>query len=331
VSADVKEKSVMSAQLQFDGRVAIVTGAAGGMGACYSTMLAARGAKVVVVDKRPKGGSEYETVEQIRAAGGEAIGVEGDICDVTSVARVIASAVDAYGRLDILINNAGTSDQTADVTFMPDERLEKQLDIHLRGPMRMIAAAWPQLVASGQGRIINVGSSSAFGVCSGGGDQAVDGGAGIWEAAYSTAKCAAFALTRQAAGAGGPHGIKANLVIPWAWTPMTRSGLEGSPFGDWMSKYMRPELVGALGLYLVHADCPSNGQFYSAAGGRLTRIVFGAMPGYFNPQLTPEDVAANWGDVVGHADANGRFDDIFDIQGVESECAEIQRVVGPIG
>jgi NAD(P)-dependent dehydrogenase (short-subunit alcohol dehydrogenase family) len=198
--------------------------------------------------------------------------------------------------------------------------------------MKMIHAAWKHLVAADAGRIINIGSSSAFGVCSGGGEQSIDGGAGIWEAAYSTAKCSGFALVRQVAGAGAPHGIKSNMIIPWAWTPMTRSHLEGSPFGDWMAKNMRPELVGALALCLAHRDCPVNGQFFSAAGGRVVRILFAATRGYFNHALTPEDVEDNWPRIVGKMKDDGYIaEEVFDISGVEAEFKEIQRYVGPVG
>jgi NAD(P)-dependent dehydrogenase (short-subunit alcohol dehydrogenase family) len=321
----------MNQPLSLDGRVALVTGAAGGVGAAYADMLASRGAKVAVVDRQSLSGGEYETVDRIRAIGGDAISIVGDVCNGGSVRQIVERAVEAFGRIDILINNAGTSDQTADVKGAPDGRLEAQLDIHLRAPMRMINAAWSHLAVSGSGRIINIGSSSAFGVCSGGGDQSADGGEGVWEAAYSIAKSAVFALTRQAAGAGRSYGIKANLIIPWSWSPMVRSNVDGTPFGDWMQKNMRPEQVAALAVFLAHPDCPDSGQFYSAAGGRVTRIIFGAQPPYFNRDLTPEAVRDNWSSISGQPRADGHFDNIFDIQGVESEFAEIQLLLGPAG
>jgi hypothetical protein len=121
------------------------------------------------------------------------------------------------------------------------------------------------------------------------------------------------------------------MVIPWAWTPMTRKNLEGSPFGDWMAKNMRPELVGALALYLAHRECPTNGQFFSAAGGRIARILFGSVRGYFDRNLTAEDVKSNWDQIFGLSGVNGYLaEEVFDIRGVEAEFEEIQRFVGSL-
>jgi NAD(P)-dependent dehydrogenase (short-subunit alcohol dehydrogenase family) len=319
----------MTEELRFDGQVAFVTGGAGGIGSTYCRMLAARGAKVVVNGKgSPDQARMDEVVDRIRTAGGDATGVSGDVCDDATVKGMIAETIGKYGRLDILINNAGTSDNTMDITAAPDQRLEAQLDIHLRAPMRMTRAAWKHLAASGSGRIINIGSASAYGVFVPGTERGMDG-KGAWEAAYSTAKCAVFAVTRQMAGAGAEHGIKANMIIPWSWSLMTKANLEGTPFGDWMQKNMRPELVGAVALYLAHRECPSSGQFFSAAGGRVTRVLLGSLRGYFNRELTPEDVRANWGKIFGHAAEDGYLsEELLDIRGVETEFVELQRYLG---
>jgi NAD(P)-dependent dehydrogenase (short-subunit alcohol dehydrogenase family) len=152
----------MSDQLRLDGQVAFVTGGTSGLGQAYCQMLASRGAKVIVNGNfRPEGvGPEKQVAEEIRAQGGEAIGVNGSVYDNDAVERMIAEAIDAYGRLDILVNNAGTLDITMNVLKGPDQRLYDQFEIHVAAPMRMVRAVWKHLVASGHGRIVNTGSSS---------------------------------------------------------------------------------------------------------------------------------------------------------------------------
>ena len=285
----------MSNELRFDGQVAFVTGAAVGIGRAHALLLAERGAKVVVNGNyRPSGsGPEEDVVAEIRAKGGEAIGVNGSVTDEAAVQRMVSTAVETYGRLDILINNAGTASSETLIHEAPGEATEAQIDVHVRGHLRMARAAWPHLVASGAGRILNTGSAVTFGY------QNPDG----WDGAYTVAKGAHFGMTRQMAGAGAPDGIKVNMVMPWSYTPLVEKTLGGTDFAKWMEANLRPEQVAASILYLVHRDCPVTGQFISAAGGRVTRILFASPKGYFNPDLTPEDVRENWGAIYGDVDA----------------------------
>jgi NAD(P)-dependent dehydrogenase (short-subunit alcohol dehydrogenase family) len=309
----------MGNPLRFDGRVALVTGATSGLGRAYCEMLATRGAKVVVNGNfRASGvGPEAEIAEQIRAAGGDAVGVNGSVLDDGQIEKIVRETIDAYGQIDILINNAGVNDVSMDV-LKPDDRLYKQFDIQIVAPMKVTAAAWPYLVQSAAGRIINVASSSAFGA----------GFDGIWEGAYSACKAAVFAMTRQHAGAGEEYGIHANALLPWGYTRAVEKDVADTDFGRWMKANTTVDKVAAVVAYLVHSDCPANGQFFTAAGGRANRVMFAATRGYFNPDITPEDVAANFDQVRGERNDDGYYDQLFDLTSVHDELVEHRRFIG---
>jgi 3-oxoacyl-[acyl-carrier protein] reductase len=133
----------MSDRLGFDGQVALITGGAAGLGKAYGMALAERGARIVVNGNyRESGhGPEDEVAADIRSRGGEAVGVNGSVTDEEAVRRMIAAAIDHFGRLDIVVNNAGTGDLSLRIQDAPDERFERQFDIHVRGPIRIVRAA----------------------------------------------------------------------------------------------------------------------------------------------------------------------------------------------
>jgi len=310
----------MSTPLRFDGQVALVTGGAAGIGRAHCLLLAERGARVVVNGNfRPSGsGPEQEVAALIRERGGESVAVNGSVADEAAVQRIVRAAIDAFGRLDILVNNAGPGQTTLTTPEAPDERLDATLDVHLRGTMRMTRAAWPYLTASGTGRILNTGSACAFGV------QTPEG----FEVAYSVAKSALFGFTRQVAGEGAAGGIKANLVLPWAFSPMAAKDLERSPLGKYMKEKLDASKVAAACLYLLHRDCPVSGQFISAAGGRVARVVFATSRGYCNADLTPEDVRDHWSQIHGEADADGALRDALELPGLQGEFRLIRKALG---
>ncbi|MET0984387.1 MAG: SDR family NAD(P)-dependent oxidoreductase [Steroidobacteraceae bacterium] len=310
----------MTIPLRFDGQVALVTGGAAGIGRAHCLLLAERGAKVVVNGNyRPNGaGPEHDVVALIRERGGEAVAVNGSVADEDAVQRIVRTAIDAFGRLDILVNNAGIGQTTLTTPDAPDDRLERALDTHLRGTMRVTRAAWPHLSGSGAGRILNTGSACAFGV------QTPEG----YEVGYSVAKSALFAFTRQAAGEGAGNDIKVNLVLPWAFSPMAAKDLETSPLGTYMREKLEAAKVAAASLYLLHRDCPVTGQFISAAGGRVARVVFATARGYCNPDLTPEDVRDHWTQIHGTAEANGTMSDALELTGLQGEFRLIRKALG---
>jgi len=308
----------MSQPLRFDGQVALVTGGAAGIGREHSLLLAQRGARVVVNGNyRANGvGPEQDLVELIREQGGEAVAVNGSVADEAAAQRMVQTAIDAFGRLDIVVNNAGTGQTNLTVPEAPDDRFDSAMNTHLLGTLRVTRAAWDHLVASGNGRILNTGSACAFGVLTPLG----------YEVAYSVAKSALFAVTRQMAGEGKAHGIHANLVLPWAYSPMASKDLETSPLVKFMEENLDPSRVAAACLYLLHRDCPVSGQFVSAAGGRVTRVMFATTEGYTNPDLTPEDVRDHWAEIEGSA-SEGKLEGARELADLADEFRLIRKAL----
>lgn len=304
----------MPEKLRFDGRVAFITGATSGLGLAYCRLLASRGAKVVVNGNyRPEGvGPEQQIAAEIRAQGGEAIGLNGSVLDDIAIERMIGETIATYGRLDILINNAGVG-VMMDI-LKPDDTLHEQFKIHTVAPIRVTRSAWKHLAASGTGRIINTLSSAAYG----------SAGENFWEGAYGTTKATVFTFTRQMAGAGAPVGIRVNAVIPWGYSRTVEQHSRDTEFGRWMRANTPAEKVAAVVCYLAHTDCKATGQFFTAAGGRVNRVMFASTRGYFNRDLAPEDVKANFDNVCGRSEPGGYYSDLLDLTSVEREWMEHQ-------
>ncbi len=194
----------------FEGRVAVVTGAGRGIGRAYALLLADRGASVVVNDL---GGSKSgvgadagvasSVATEIVAAGGTAIADNSDVADVAGGRALIDSAIAQFGRLDILINNAGII-RWAGLPEADAENLATHLGVHVAGSFNTTRAAWPHMVEKGYGRIVMTTSSGLFGLPE--------------NLSYATAKGAVIGLARSLATAGAPHRIKVNLIAPAAYT-----------------------------------------------------------------------------------------------------------------
>jgi NAD(P)-dependent dehydrogenase (short-subunit alcohol dehydrogenase family) len=283
--------------LRFDGRVAIVTGAGRGLGRAYALALAERGAKVVVNDS---GGALSGTgsdptpaaavAEEIRAAGGEAVADGGDVADPAAGEAMVAAALEAFGAVDIVVNNAGNMDPRP-LEELTVGDLEKHFGIHALGARNVTAAAWPHLVASGSGRVVVTTSIGLFG--------------GPFIAAYSTAKAAAWAFGRSLAPAAAEHGIKVNLLAPVAETRMVtdpelraKVGLPPLPAGHQPDPTRGPDAVVPMLLALAHESCPANGETLVAGLGRFARIFAAETPGLFAPDIGPAELIARWEEVV---------------------------------
>jgi len=305
--------------LRFDGKTALVTGAGGGIGRAHALLLAARGASVVVNGNFRSSGTrrEDEVVEAIRQVGGKATAANGSVANPDHVRRMVDTAVQEFGGLDIVINNAGTGEIDARVQDAPEETLERQLEVHLRGCLLVSAAAWGHLARSGHGRILNTGSSVAFGFA----------GPHGWDGAYSPAKSSLFAITRQMAGAGAEAGIAANMILPWAASPMAADTLKGTELGEWWLRTLDPHKVAAGSLYLLHQDCPATGQFFSVGGGRVARIVWAEPKGLWSSVLEPESVRDRWREVWGSVDEDGVVSDMHEIKGQATELAMMRKLL----
>ena len=220
------------ADLGFDGKVAIITGAGGGLGRSHALELAKRGALIVVNDLGGSvdgtGGSEtaaQKVVDEIKAAGGEAVANYDSVATPEGGANIVKTAVDSFGRVDIIINNAGILRDASFKNMTPDQ-LNPVLDVHLRGAFYVTQPAWPIMRDQGYGRIVNTSS-----------------GAGVFgnfgQTNYGSAKMGLVGFTRVLAVEGAKNNIKANAIAPVAKTRMTEELL--GPVADKLGpEYVTP-------------------------------------------------------------------------------------------
>ncbi|MCE2735030.1 MAG: SDR family oxidoreductase [Acidimicrobiaceae bacterium] len=268
-------------QLTYDGKVAVITGAGGGLGRQHALLLASRGALVVVNDlggtvdgSGADSSAAQKVVDEIRAAGGEAVANHDSVSTPEGGEGIIQTAVDAYGRVDIVINNAGI---LRDKTFhnMTPDLVDPVIDVHLKGAFNVTRPAWIRMREQGYGRIVS--TSSAAGIFG-----------NFGQANYGAAKMGLVGFSRVLAAEGAKYNIKANVIAPLALTRMTEN-LMGA-VGDKLD----PALVTPIVAWLSHEDCDVSGEIYSVGGGRVARVFIGETQGYYKPNISLEDIRDNW-------------------------------------
>ncbi len=263
--------------MDFDGRVAIITGAGRGMGRSHALMLASRGARVVVNDIPGQDGADpaEDVVSEIRANGGTAVADNHSV--VGQGDAIVQTAIDAFGQLDILVCNAGIMSSTSLAEADPAD-WRRVFDIHFQGTVDVCRAAWPHLVSSGTGRIVTTSSSGMLG----------NGGL----TSYGSAKGAIFSFTRSLAIEGQPFGIAANCILPSAWTRITGT-IDDPAIAATLQKHFQPEHVSALVAWLCHQDTGVSNEAFQVSGGRAGRLVMAAYPTVRVADSTPEMWAAS--------------------------------------
>ena len=274
---------------RFDGKVAVVTGAGEGLGRQHALELANRGAKLVINDigKTADGQSSAEiTVAALRRNGAEAVADTGNVADEAAVEALIQRAVDTFGRIDILINNAGNG-VAAPIWKISTDDFKAVLNVHLFGTFWAMRAALRHMRHNGYGRIVNTASAlGAFGAAH--------------SSPYVTAKAGIIGLSRAAALDNVDMDIRVNAIAPVANTTLAKSFFASHP--ELKTEKLTPAHVSPVVLYLCHESCPLNGELLSVAAGRVARIFWATAPGFYSAALTSEQVAANLVTVMDPAD-----------------------------
>ncbi|OLF14064.1 hypothetical protein BLA60_02525 [Actinophytocola xinjiangensis] len=270
--------------LDFTGQVAIVTGAGNGLGRRYALDLARRGARVVVNDigVGVDGTSTADTpaervVTEIRDAGGDAVAAPATVADVAGGQSIVDRTLDAYGRLDILINNAGIA-RTNLFTDVRYEDVLASLHVHLLGAFHLLLPAWRHLGANGGGAVVN--TTSAVGMF---GQRR--------SSVYAAGKMGIVGLTRVLALEGEEHGVRVNAIAPVA-----SSRMAAEVYGR-LDPKLDPTFVSAVVLAMAHPTSTVSGEVVSAGGGRISRLMLAATEGHFDPALDDVTAAAALTDV----------------------------------
>jgi NAD(P)-dependent dehydrogenase (short-subunit alcohol dehydrogenase family) len=281
-------------ELRFEGRAAVVTGAGRGVGRAHALLLASRGAQVVVADlggslagDGSDAGPAHEVVKEIQAAGGEAVACHASVADEEGAATIVQAAIDAFGRIDIVVNNAGIADPDlfADISA---ERFRRMIEVHYLGSVYVVQAAWPHMTDAGYGRIVNTCSEAAFG----GVPKSVP---------YGAAKGGVLSFTRALALEGNPLGIRVNAVAPRAQTRLSGPDIMAKTydlpvemFADGsLTAQFKPELVSPAMAFLAHESCALNGEVLISGGGQVMRLALVQNEGVTSEHMTPEVVASN--------------------------------------
>ena len=268
--------------LDYTGKVVIVTGAGGGLGRCHALEFARRGAKVVVNDLGGSvdgsGGSSEaadKVVEEIKAAGGEAMSNGSSVTDDAGVANMVSQTMDAYGRIDVLVNNAGV---LRDKSFAKMEIADFDfvVDVHLFGTMKPTKAVWPIMKDQGYGRILVTSSSSGL-------------YGNFGQSNYGAAKLGVVGFINTLKLEGQKDNIHVNALAPVAWTRMTSNLMPPE-----MEDALAPEQVTPAVVFMCSEQAPTGKIICAGAGAYAAAQIVETRGLYLGTAPTAEDVADNW-------------------------------------
>lgn len=295
--------------IDFQGRVAIVTGAGSGLGRSHALALASRGARVVVNDLGGAvdgtGGSAKaadQVVAEIKAAGGEAVPNHDSVSDAAGAARIVQAAMDAWGRVDVLVNNAGI---LRDKSFAKMELgdFDTVVDVHLLGSAYVTKAAWPVMQAQNYGRIVM--TTSAAGLYG-----------NFGQTNYAAAKLGLVGLMNALKQEGAKNGILVNTIAPVAATRMTEA-----LFPPALLPHLKPEYITAAVVYLCSEACNVTGDIVSAGAGFYAKAQVVESEGVFfgaGASVSPEMIAENY----------GRITDMGQARAFSAAMEEVAKIFG---
>lgn len=272
-------------EMRVDGRIAVITGGGRGLGRSYALLLASLGAKVLVNDPgvaisgdASDEGPAAAVVTEIEAAGGTAFANLDSVATPEGGAAIVKAAHERWGRVDILIHNAGNV-RYGTIREISMEDFQAVLDVHLMGAFHVVKAAHPLMCDAGYGRIVL--TSSIGGIY--GNNRCVN---------YGISKAAMIGLANVAALEGEEHNVKCNVIVPSAVTRMA-DGLDISQYPP-----MEPELVAPTVAWLCHEKCLLSGEMLAAIGGRVARVYIAETPGVYQPAWTVDEVDARMPEII---------------------------------
>jgi NAD(P)-dependent dehydrogenase (short-subunit alcohol dehydrogenase family) len=281
----------MAERISLEGKIAVVTGAGRGLGRAYVELLAQRGARIVVNDLGTSvsgvgkdSGIAEEVADLIRSRGGEAIANASDVSTPEGGRDLIATTIEYFGRIDLLVNNAGIcgSQPFKDATL---DDFDRYWRVHLGGPVNTVTAAWPHMVARGHGKIILTTSVvGLFGLRG--------------QATYAAAKSAVVGLMRTLAIEGAEHGILVNTISPNGYTRMHPAAVADPAWLKQSEATMPVEAVAPAIVWLASDGCTETNRIFNVEAGTIQRIAIVMGPGFHDPHLTPESIAEHYAKVV---------------------------------
>lgn len=292
------------AELRYDGRVAVVTGAGRGVGRSHALLLAAKGARVVVADygvdidgSGMSAGPAEDVVREIENNGGAAVACCASVAEEDGATGIVQAALDTWGRIDAVVNNAGIHDPGA-FERLTIAQYMKMIEVHYLGTLFVTRAAWPHFIKAGYGRVVNTVSEAMLG--------------GIPElSSYGAAKGAVWGLTRNLSTEGFSKGIRVNALAPRAYTRMSASAagdlaeMLGIPKEamDEINAGMPPDMCAPAAAFLAHESCRLTGEVLQIGMGGVARIAILHTQGLTKTPLTAEDIAENLDTIMNLTDA----------------------------